>query len=317
MRRSRRTVVVWSAVTTLALIGTAYWLWCPGAVERLQPCLNQDLRELREDEQVRFDRLITRLAPEAKTFVLPAHPQTWDLKEWFDYFQTRPFPFFQLQSWYLWRVTTGEGRDRLILFQGEPLWSIPGSSSARIFVFDTDGKLLNQCKFSTGWRITIEDARWVEDSDHGFPCVLVDSAPSINGGDITRQYFAFLDDRFALVRLEDSSGQFVPVFYHAPNHTIGPAVPVRTPEQWEAALRSLDRAEVLRTLVWLGGDHSDPPIVDAKNICVEPFDEAALALETRARPGVRSAVEALTRSEDRWVREAAQQARQAIQGGKR
>jgi hypothetical protein len=209
----------------------------------------------------------------------------------------------------------GQGRTRLVLFQGTPLWCIPGNSSAHIFVFDVEGRLLTKCGFSTGWRITIEDAHWQEDSGHGFPCLLVCSAPSINGADITSQYYAFLEGTFALVRMEDSAGELVTVNYHNPNHTIGPAVPERTTEQWEAAVRSSDRAEVLRTLVWLSGDHSDPPL-RLDGISVERFEDASRALEARARPGLRSAVEDLTSSEDRWVQEAAQHAREAIRGGR-
>jgi hypothetical protein len=126
------------------------------------------------------------------------------------------------------------------------------------------------------------------------------------------QYYAFLKDSFALVRLEDSAGNVVPVNFHNPNHTIGPAVPERTPEQWEAMLRSSDHAEVLRTLVWLGGEHSDPPL-DGDGSSIERFEESNRALVTRRRPGVCERVEALTQSEDSWVREAAQQAREAVQ----
>jgi hypothetical protein len=313
----------------LVLAGAAYWLCCPRTVQRLQPYLGQDLRGLREDEQVIFDGLIGRLAPEASVFEQPPRPETWNPRDWYDYYYhpraTRRLEasFFRLQSWYLWRVANGQGQDRLVLFQGAPLTMIPGSSSARIFVFDTDGNQLQKFDFSTGWRITIDDARWLEDSGHGFPCLLVCSSRCINGADIAAQYYALIDDTFALVRLEDSAGNFVPVYYHAPNHTIGPSVPERTAEQWEAALRSPDRAEVLRTLVWLGGEHSNPPLRE-EHIHVERFEDAALALETRARPGTRRAVEALPRSQDSWIREAAQQAQkrlmpasQAIQERKR
>jgi hypothetical protein len=206
----------------------------------------------------------------------------------------------------------GQGRPRLVLFQATPLWCIPGGSSAHIFVFDIEGHLLTKCNFSTGWRITIEDARWQEDSGHGFACLVVYSAPSINGADITSQYYALLEDTFALVRMEDRAGKSVRVNYHNPNHTIGPSVPERTAEEWEATMRSSDRAEVLRTLVWLGGAHSDPPL---RLEGVERFEDASRALQARARPGLRLAVEALISSEDRWVVEAAQQARKAIRGG--
>jgi hypothetical protein len=187
---------------------------------------------------------------------------------------------------------------------------IPDASSAHVFVFDADGRRLTDSEFLTGWRINIEDAAWLTDSDHGFPCLLVRSSTAFTGHEI-RQYYALLQDSLAVVRLEDSEGKADLVDYHSPNHTIGPAVPKWAPEQWEAALRSSNRAEVLRTLVWLGGHHSNPPLHEP-NLSVEPFEDAALVLMTRRRPGVRSAVEALTHSDDGWVQEAAQHAWEAI-----
>jgi hypothetical protein len=315
--RFRRRRWVWVAL--LVLLGVAvYYLFRPGPVERLRPYLDQDLRALSEDEQFKFDDLVGRLTPEARVYGPPTRPQSWNPKDWLGYLNAKPIRtgFARRESWYLWRVSNGQGRDRLVLFQGEPLWHIPGGSFAHVFVFDTKGRPLTVCDIQTGWRITIKDARWLEGKGHGFPCLLVCSSRDFTGADIASQYYAFLADDFALVRLEDSAGAFVPVNYEITNFTIGPPVPERTPEQWEAALRSSNRAEVLRTLVWLGGLHTDLPLREG-GTCAERFEDATWALETRARPGVRSAVEALTRSEDRWVQEAAQHAWQAIQGRER
>jgi hypothetical protein len=280
-------------------------------VDQLQPFIGKDLRTLSEEEQIEFDDIVGKLIPQGRVFDHPRLPRTLNPQDWQDYLSGRRFTFF-IRSWYLWKICDAQSNERLILFQGMPCYRIPGASMACVFVMDTNGTPLRESSFSTGWRIDIHDARWLEGSGHGFPCLLVCSSPSINGGDITSQYYALLDDAFALVRLEDSTGEFVTQDYHHPNFTIGPSVPKRTAEEWEAALRSREPSEVLRTLVWLGGSHSDPPIRDAKHINVEGFEDASLALEVRARPGVQVAVEALTRSEDRWVREAAHHAWEAI-----
>ena len=310
----RCTVVGLLFCASCLLLGTALYLFRPGPVQRLQPYIGKDLRALSEDEQIKVDELIGCLAPEAKQFEPPTRtrPRSFDPLAWRDYFNAKPklndIPeglFFR--SWYLWRV-----QERLVLFQGRPLFMIPGSSSARIYIFDTVGRQLTKNEFQTGWRIDIDDARWVADSGHGFPCLLVESSPAILGGGITCQYYAFLQDSFALVRLEDRTGKVVPVDYDSPSHAIGPAVPERTPDQWEAVLHSSDHAEVLRTLVWLGGRHSDPP-PNGDDSYIERFEEANRALVTRRRPGVRTAVEALSRSEDGWVREAAQHAWKSMQ----
>jgi hypothetical protein len=304
--------VVRTAVSAFVLTGAVYWLCVPSALQRLHSYIGQDLRTLSEDERIGFDRLLGCFVPEAKAVGDPPRPQTWNPKDWYDHFRPKPFTFWDAESWYLWRVTNEQGHERLVLFQRMHQWVYPSNPSARIFVMDREGKPLSKTEFPTGWRIAIEDARWLEDGGHGFSCLRVCSAPCINGADITSQYYAFREDTFALARLEDSAGRVAPGCC-APHPTIGPPLPVRTAEQWEAALHSPDRVEVLRTLVWLGSDLFGPPVT----IRFEPLDAATLALETRARPGVRAAVEALTRSTDSWVQEAAQQTWEAIRGKKR
>jgi hypothetical protein len=294
-------------------LSAGFQLFHSDPVLQLEPYIGKDLRTLSKSDQIRFDNLISKLIPEARRSVYPLAPQSWNPRAWWNYLTAKPELFrWPLDSWYLWKVRDQQGTDRLIFFQGMPLWMIPRESEAHIFVMDTNGSLLTKCDFSTGWRISIDDARWLDHVGHGFPCLLVCSSPSINGADITSQYYALLDDTLALVRLEDSTGNFETVNYHNPNHTIGPDPPKRTAVEWELALQSPDPAEILRTLVWLGGAHSDPPIKDADHMCVEKFEDAALALEVRARPDVRTAVETLTRSNDSWLREAAANALEAI-----
>lgn len=308
----------WAFCTFLGscvLIGIVCWFFSPTLIQQLQPYLGQDLRNLSEGEQLRFDRLIGNLAPDARVFHKPSQAQGLNPRGWWDYYTAKPQPpWFGPESWYLWQVVNDQGQGRLVLFQALPLRMIPGASSARLFVFDRDGHRLKDCEFQTGWRIDIKDARWLEDCGHGFSCVLVNSSASINGCDIARQYYAFLDDAFVLVRLEDSQGDFLPVNYRNPNFTIGPAIPDRTAAQWEAALRSPNRAEVLRTLIWLGGIHLDPPLPNDKTICIEAFEDAMRAKETRTRPGVYAAVEALTKTDDPWFRDAVKHAQEAIEG---
>ena len=313
----RRALVGLTVCASFLLLGTAVYLTRPTPVQRLQPYLGQDLRTLSEDDQIKFDGLIRRLAPEASRFTPRDRPRNWDQGAWRDYLTAKKdTPLFSPRSWYLWQVQNRQGQERLVLFQGKALFMIPDASSAHVFVFDAEGRRLTESEFLTGWRINIDDACWLVDGSHGFTCMLVCSGPSIGGEDIVRQYYALLQESFALVRLEDSEEKSVQVDYHTPNHTIGPPVPKRAPEQWEAVLGSSDNAEVLRTLVWLGGHHSDPPL-DEKGLGVERFEDATRALATRCRPGVRSAVEALTCSEEAWVREAAQNAWEAIQAAGR
>jgi hypothetical protein len=310
--RCRRGVLVGSACGALMLAGTVYWMCWPSPVQRLQSYVGQDLRNLSEDEQIHFDRLMASLVPDAKTLIEPDRPQTWNPKNWYDYYQTKPSSFWLPECRYLWRVANEQRQERVVLFQGMPLDTSPGGSSAHIFVLDLDGKLLSKSEFLAGWHVHVGHAHGLEDSGHGFKCLRLSCSRVMYGVDITAQYYAFHDDAFALVRLEDSAGKLVPVWYHAANASVGPPVPKRTPEEWEVALRSPDRVEVLRTLVWLGGWHSDQPASDG-----EQPEDAARALATRARPGVRAAVDALAGSEDSWVQEAAEQTLEAIRASNR
>src|SRR5262245_17570498 len=184
----------WVWVALSALLGVAvYYLSRPGPVGSLRPYLGQDLRALSEDEQIKFDDLVGRLTPQARVYGPPTRPQTWNPMDWIDYFRTGPIAIaFPRQSWYFWRVANGQGQDRLVLFQGE-LRLFPAFSSARIFVFDTEGRPVTDCYLPTDdGHIAVQDARWLEDGGHGFPCLLVCSSPYDVGADITSQYYAFL-----------------------------------------------------------------------------------------------------------------------------
>lgn len=300
---SRRAWAVLSALVCALTIGL-YFLLRPDPVQRLEPYIGRDLRTLSEDEQIDFDLLVGQLAPEARTFDPPAPPRGWDARAWVAHLRARPTAS-ERTSWYCWRVSDGEGDERLVLFQGvEPLSSMNLSApAARVFVLDKAGRKLTDSRLRRCGVLDVEDAGWLQDSGHGFPCLVVRSRPYnpyTEGADIAAQYYAFVGDDFSLVRLEDSAGKSAPV-RHAYLARVGPRPPARTPERWEEALRSQDRAEVLGALVWLSTGR---------------FDDAGAARATCSRPGVRAAVEALTRSEDRWVREAAEQAREAVYGGR-
>ncbi len=181
--RRRRLALLLLSALLCGLAGTVFYLARGTPVQRLQPYLGKDLRTLSEKEQIKFDGLIACLAPKARAFIRLPLPRSRDPGAWRAYLSGERFALFR-RSWYLWQVPDREGQDRLVLFQGQPLWSIPGSSSARIFVFDAEGRLLTDCEFQTGYRITIDDARWLGDNGHGFPCLFVCSRPSIHGHDV-------------------------------------------------------------------------------------------------------------------------------------
>jgi hypothetical protein len=211
---------------------------------------------------------------------------------------------FARQSWAVWPYPTAAERRGLILFEGQHLFMIPGRSSAAVHFFDHSGKYLNSVAFATGWRIDIESAALETDAALGGQLIDVRSAPSINGRDVCRQVYGVIDNRLALLWLEDSTGAMIANTYYAPNHTIGPAPPRRTAEEWEESLTSARPMIVLEALTWLGGDHLRDLSAERDVVSEDP-EAAKLVAEVRRRPGVRKTVDGLSRSESSRIQQAA------------
>ena len=202
------------------------------------------------------------------------------------------------------RISTTEGKSRYVLIEESPLETIPGDSRLRISLFDLDGRLIDSSQFGAGWRISLSEIRFMKVKDVEGEVLEVRSYRHINGADVAKQYYALLGDTMTLIRLEDSSGALFQNTYRAPNHTIGHTQTGRPAADWERALVSNDTAEVLATLIWLGGHHLDPSEGDGSYV-YEDLSEARLAKEVRQRSAVKAAVNALRNSDNPWVREAA------------
>ena len=202
------------------------------------------------------------------------------------------------------RVSNSLGEHRYVLVEEQPLVFIPGDSRLQISLFDLDGKLLDSSEFPAGWRIMLSGIKFVHVKDIGGDVLEVESGASINGADVGRQYYALVGDKMRLIRLEDSKRALRPNTYRSPNHTIGFTEVGRSAADWEKALITKDKSEILATLTWLGGWHLnvDEAIPDYWH---EDLSEARLAKEVRARPAVKAAVKAMKGSPDAWIREAA------------
>ena len=215
------------------------------------------------------------------------------------------------RPWFFWRIQHPPGQTRYILFDGQPLYMIPGASRARVSVFEPDGQLLSSSAFSTGWRLHLEGAMLSSENPLGVPLIVALTRPSINGSDVARQYYAIIEDKVALLRFESSSGRLLRNPYAAPNLAIGPPLPQRSPEEWARALMSADPAQVLRALMWLGGRHLDPQRQLPPYMHQAPA-ESRLVTEIRSREDVRRRVETLKSSDNAWLREAAEFAANAV-----
>jgi hypothetical protein len=240
----------------------------------------RNLRDLGPAEKERLEKLLAGCLPEAH----------------------RPGAPWAFEPWAVWRHPAGSGH---ILFQGKDLFVIPGESEAAVHFFDQAGRLVGSVAFSTGWRIGLTSANLHHEPALGGDVIEVCSGPAIGGADVARQFYGLFGSRVALLRLEDSAGAPAANDYRWPNHTIGPRVPMRTAEEWEAALLSGRPMEVLEALVWLGGEHRDPSADVAPGVHTERLEEARLVAAVRQRPSVRNAVRDLARSDSRWIEQAA------------
>jgi len=212
---------------------------------------------------------------------------------------------WRTDPWFVWQIDTRQGEKRFVVFGGQHLCSIPGESHGSIHVFDEHGTLLSASEFSTGWRIDLLSATCTEKNPLDEPMIEVRSSAVINGRDVRRQFYGFVGDRAATLRLEDSGYHLLRNIYYAPNHTIGPPPPRRTAEEWEAALRSENPCEVLEALVWLGGVHWDLSRKPEPDVYHETAQEAGLFKAVHEREGVRKRLSELAHSEIEWVRQAA------------
>lgn len=206
--------------------------------------------------------------------------------------------------WYVWDIASTEDHGLFVLVEMPTILTTPGQAVARINFFDEGGKRLAAPLVLLGWRTHPRDARLIRDSSLGYPLIEISSDGRING----RQYFVLKGTDVFLVRLETAEGEIVRNRYDFPNYTIGRVLPSRTSDAWKEVLASTDRAEVLQALVWLGGVHvdaKDATVAETFQVAVESDEDAKLVSAVRARPDVHKIIEGLTKSENRWIREAA------------
>jgi hypothetical protein len=172
----------WRLVAVVGLMGLA---GCSpdGAPEEARPdaldeFAGRDLRALGDADTARLTELLAAPLPER-------------------YGPARQRPG---EPWHLWRHA-GAARPHLLLFEGYPIHTIPGTSSAAVHFLTPAGQLVTSCEFSTGWRIDLEAAEYRIDPAVG-PVIDVRTAPVINGRDIRREVYGVFEDRVGLLRVE-------------------------------------------------------------------------------------------------------------------
>jgi hypothetical protein len=126
----------------------------------------------------------------------------------------------------------------------------------------------------------------------------------INGRNVAKEYFAVGGDRLRFVRMENDEGEAVQNEYVYPNFEIGIVPAGNTEEEWASMLESVDKADVLSALVFLGGRHITEP---QRHFASEPAESkyAGLFRQLIGSPRIRELIARLRHSENEWVRQAA------------
>ncbi|MDQ1522446.1 MAG: hypothetical protein QOE47_370, partial [Pyrinomonadaceae bacterium] len=171
-----------------------------------------------------------------------------------------------------------------------------------------------------GWRMMPGEATLVED-ERAFPYLVV-SASGIGGfafAPFTQQYYALRGGAEAvLIRIEGKDGEALRNSYECLEAAIGPRITPRDADEWAAALTSTDEVEVLRSLMWFGGQHGEveaseesatlpdegqPPRQDKR---LSKCPDAANGAKLFARADVKRALDELAASPKEWIRQAAE-----------
>ena len=206
----------------------------------------------------------------------------------------------------VYRVNSGAVRWVLVVsYEG---FEVPGVSWLAAHLFDADWRQISVANFPTGYRISLFDV-WQERVLALPDPVLAVRLGSIGSfGDFTyrqRQYYAVRDDRLALVRIENEGGAATRGSFAAAHPWTGPEPLRRTTAQWIESLSSPNTADVLETLTWLGGRHLPADKPRQANVNEESVEDSKAWESVRDDPRTRSALDALAKSPDRWIREAA------------
>ncbi len=151
-------------------------------------------------------------------------------------------------------IANAKGEQRYILVEEVQPFATPGESILQVHIFDNAGHLLNQQKFSTGWRAAITGIR-IRNLDTIKQQTLIVQGEYYFGGKPFYQYYALSGDQIVMVYNVTDYG-FDPINYWAANVEIGPTIE-RSADEWEEALESSDNVEILSALMWLSGPHSN------------------------------------------------------------
>lgn len=202
--------------------------------------VDMDLRNLDDSQQSAFGKMLGSFLPDH----FPGPRTKWNLL--LGQILPKELTSKRDEFWYAWRNKT-KTHAGFILFQ------VAAENPVATFHFlAADGKYQGKSECSTRW--PIEAAAQVENDLGGSPVIEIKIV-----GAVGRQIYGILENRVALLRIEDHAGKMVQNSYWYLPHQLGPLLPNRTREEWEELLNSSDRTQVLEGLTWIGGYHRRKP----------------------------------------------------------
>jgi hypothetical protein len=245
---------------------------------------------LDETELENLESAIIRLVPQRK---------------YAKYFGPHPRCIWELRK-------SGAEQPTFLLFEVDNTYPHPGSTVIRMTAFDDAAKELWETSFDTGHRCYLRDIELHYQMNDQFPLIVLETGHGGGPGPgFRKQYYAIIDDRVDLVRLEGYDGIATRNLSYIPHFECGPHIPKQTQQEWETELLSDDNRRILRALTWLGSVHWNLKANDQPDNQREDFDDVRLIHKLRASEKVIARLDELAKTKDPWVREAAELALKA------
>ncbi len=258
----------------------------------LEAYASKDLRKLDENALKEYGRKIESLTGDKVNYTEWRTPRPW------------------------WLKPVESENAAWILLEAYPGYDVPDMSFMCIQVFDKKWKRCVRQTISTGYRMKLDSVEGAMDnslkqfvlvakvSSTGPFVVLPDGKrPAFEQGAFQRQYYAMLEDRVVLVRLDDDTGQLAQNHYRWRSPSKGPPVPKRTREEWIRSLESESPVRQLETLVWLTGTHLPSTQERSEHANQESVEDSTVFEAVRDAQETSKALRSLKDSKVEWVSE--------------